>query len=497
MAFAILNDKTQTANEILPAETPTQPTVVPPLPTAVPVNEPTPAPLPLDSRISGANFFFASQLFRHELVRREHQIVNDTDATITATKLVKETRPEIPFLLPQDQRFTQRPTPLPLTTPQTTTAGHPTVAYSDNEKEEKETSSNFLLVSNTAYVKQKKDQPNNNDLSFKNQDLDLRDSTLPEFSTASDILIPKISTKKPSTSTRKSRSTTTGAQQATTSIEATSTGTHPESSAPPPIPIEAQTTAEIEKTGPPPQQTTSEQTGTTTAILVEETTPPPQTTAPSPQRTIVSQAATSRSTRGETSERTTEQSAQTTATPAETRFGTTATALKTTSQYEETAADEGSAIRPADLKKDDFSTALVPQTTARGDLAVAEDDSDRINEIGEGPAEPIQIAAGTLDLKYVTWSPIWDSESADFYETSSGAFGDGLTTFPTIKGTYAILICVQHSYQFRIFLLPKLWAFSLLYNKVASGVCTNNKTKIIFRKTKPFSTIFRNVDNFR
>ncbi len=433
MAFAILNDKTQTANEDLPAETP-RPTVVPALPTAAPVNEPTPAPLPLDSRISGANFFFASQLFRHELVRREHHIVNDTDATITATKLVKETRPEIPFLLPQDQRFTQRPTPLPLTTPQTTTAGHPTVAYSDAEKEEKETSSSFLLVSNTAYVKQKKDQPNNNDLSIKNQDLDLRDSTLPEFSTASGILIPKISTKKPSTSTRKSRSTTTGAQQATTSIEETSTGTQSESSEPPPRPLEAQTTAEIEKTGPPPQQTTAEQTEATTAILVEETTLPPQTTAPSPQRTIASQAATSRSTRGLIDERTTEQSAQTTASPAETRFGTTAAIQKTTSQYEEKAADEGSAIRPADLI-DDLSTALVPQTTGRGDLAVAEDDSDRINEIGEGPADPLQVAAGTLDLKYVTWSPLWDSESADFYETSSGGYGDGLTTFPTIKGT--------------------------------------------------------------
>jgi hypothetical protein len=458
VAFAILNDKTQTTNEVLPAETPTRPTVVPTLPPAAPVNEPnrpTPAPLPLDSRISGANFFFASQLFRHELVRREHQIVNGTDATITATKLVKETRPEIPFLLPQDQRFTQRPTPLPLTTPQTTTARHPTVAFRDDEKEEKETSSSFLLVSNTAYVKQKKDQANNNDISFKNQDLALRDSTLPEFSTASDILIPKISTKKPSTSTRKSRSTTTGAQQATTSMEATSTGTQSESLEPPPRPIDAQTTAEIEKTGPPPQQTTSEQTETTTAILVE-TTPTPQTTAPSPQRTIASQAATSRSTQGQTSERTTEQSAQTTATPTETRFGTTVTTQKTTSQYEETAADEGSAIRPADLK-DDFSTALVPQTTARGDLAVAEDDSDRINEIGEGPADPFQLAAGTLDLKDVTWSPIWGSESADFYETSSGGFGDGLTTFPTIKGTYAILICVHHFSQFQIFLLPKLW----------------------------------------
>jgi hypothetical protein len=88
--------------------------------------------------------------------------------------------------------------------------------------------------------------------------------------------------------------------------------------------------------------------------------------------------------------------------------------------------------------KNDFSTALVPQTTARRDLAVAEDDSDRINEIGEGPADPLQVAAGTLDLKDVTWSPIWDSESADFYETSSGGFGDGLTTFPIIKGTFLL-----------------------------------------------------------
>ncbi len=80
---------------------------------------------------------------------------------------------------------------------------------------------------------------------------------------------------------------------------------------------------------------------------------------------------------------------------------------------------------------------------------MAEDDSDGINEIGEGPADPLQLAAGTLDLKDVTWSPIWDSESADFYETSSGGFGDGLTTFPTIKGILLFLFVCDTFVNFK------------------------------------------------
>ena len=84
---------------------------------------------------------------------------------------------------------------------------------------------------------------------------------------------------------------------------------------------------------------------------------------------------------------------------------------------------------------------------------MAEDDSDGINEIGEGPADPLQLAAGTLDLKDVTWSPIWDSESADFYETSSGGFHDGgdvQSTIATIKGTNYIG-CILRRSSFSIF----------------------------------------------
>jgi hypothetical protein len=87
---------------------------------------------------------------------------------------------------------------------------------------------------------------------------------------------------------------------------------------------------------------------------------------------------------------------------------------------------------------------------------VAEDDSDRINEIGEGPADPLQIAAGTLDLKDVTWSPIWDSESAYFYETSSVGLADGgdvQSTIPTIKGTFCI------NFIFFLYLFYGLFSF--------------------------------------
>ena len=129
VAFAILNAKTVAAGSQSPLETPPPNRLLPtpPAPTSksadannnVAAGTDKQQPALLDNRITGANFFFASQLFRHELVRREHGVLNDTNDA----KIVVQSRPEIPFLLPQDQRFTQRPQPQPQTPPRPTPGG--------------------------------------------------------------------------------------------------------------------------------------------------------------------------------------------------------------------------------------------------------------------------------------------------------------------------------------------------------------------------------------
>jgi hypothetical protein len=140
LAYAILNenrvDKSQSRPEISTLATPPSEDT-----TDLPSDDPPPL---LDNRITGANFFFANQLFRHELVRREHGVLNDpADAKIGVQAL-----PDVPFLLPQDTRFTQRPQPLPLTTPRTTPVGQ--LNTDDGEKAE-ETRFSFRDVNaNTA-----------------------------------------------------------------------------------------------------------------------------------------------------------------------------------------------------------------------------------------------------------------------------------------------------------------------------------------------------------
>jgi hypothetical protein len=143
VAFAILNDKSVPGSSI-PPPVATRPT--PPVPAdgsadAATGGDDGSSSLPLDSRVLGANFFFASQLFRHhELVRREHggalkdpvsehggNAANDIlgDDTVVAAKLAEDAQSEFPFLSARDTRFTTRPEPRPLTTPKTTPAHLP------------------------------------------------------------------------------------------------------------------------------------------------------------------------------------------------------------------------------------------------------------------------------------------------------------------------------------------------------------------------------------
>jgi hypothetical protein len=143
VAFAILNDKSVPGSSIPPpaATRPTLPVPADGSADAATGGDDGSSSLPLDSRVLGANFFFASQLFRHhELVRREHggvlkdpvsehggNAANDIlgDDTVVAAKLAEDAQPEFPFLSARDTRFTTRPEPRPLTTPKTTPAHLP------------------------------------------------------------------------------------------------------------------------------------------------------------------------------------------------------------------------------------------------------------------------------------------------------------------------------------------------------------------------------------